>query len=65
MRSSLSRFQPITPMDEDELQSKRTRAYNEQDIYIFTPEQRKALPSWQQMELEAMAIQIYGKRKIK
>lgn len=65
MRSSLARFQPITPMDEDELQSKRTRAYNEQDIYIFTPEQRKALPSWQQMELEAAAIQIYGKRKIK
>ena len=64
MRSSLARFQSISPMDESELQEKRERAYQEQDIYIFTPEQRKRLDTWQRLALEAIAIQIYGKRRV-
>lgn len=63
MRSSLARFQPLSPMDESELQEKRERAYHEQDIYIFTPDQRNRLHYAQRLELESAAIQIYGRRK--
>lgn len=62
MRSSLARFQSISPMDESELQEKRERAYHEQDIYIFTPEQRNRLPYRITLVLDEAAKLTYPKR---
>lgn len=62
MKSSLSNL-TVSNMNEEELENHRKRAYHEQDIYIFTPEQRNRLHYAQRLELESAAIQIYGRRK--
>jgi hypothetical protein len=63
MKSSLSNCQLENPASDEELEIMRRRAYHEQDIYIFTPTHRQQLGFTQAMTLEALAIQIYGKRR--
>jgi hypothetical protein len=63
LKSSLERFQGVSPLSDEELERKRARAYHEQDIYIFTPEQRHTFTMMERMMLEAFAIRIYGRRK--
>jgi hypothetical protein len=62
IRSSLGKHQ-VSSMNEDELDNHRRRAYHEQNIYIFTPEQRGELDYSEQLALEAAAIRVYGKRR--
>jgi hypothetical protein len=61
MQSSLSRHQ-VSCFSEDELEDHRKRAYQEQDIYVFTPEQRGKFTYNERLILEAFAIRVYGKR---
>jgi hypothetical protein len=63
IKTPLAKAQGVSPLSDDELERKRQRAYNEQDIYIFTPEQREKFTFTERLQLEAFAIRLYGRRK--
>jgi len=62
MKSSLEKFMGVSPLSEEELFEKERRAYQEQDIYIFTPAQREKFTHMERLMLESFAIRIYGSK---
>lgn len=64
MRSSLSRFQPISPMSDDEMYTKQKELYHTRGSILLTKEQIDALPVVDQFALEIIATRIYGGRHV-
>ena len=61
MRSSLSRFQPISPMSDEEMLDKQMKLYEERGSLLITKEQIDALPQTDRWSIEVIARKLFGK----
>ena len=61
MRSSLSRFQSVSPMNDEEMFDKQRELYHTRGSLLLTKDQIEALPVIDQFSLEIIAKKVYGK----
>jgi hypothetical protein len=61
VRSSLSRFQSVSPMSDDEMLDKQRELYHTRGSILLTKDQIEALPQTDRWAIEIIATKLYGK----